>query len=59
MNNIPLKSKVNIEVKLYEGDNIEALETIAKKVKSEIKYDGLVWVDEHKFIEIAYGFKKI
>jgi hypothetical protein len=55
MSNIPLKSRLNIDVKLYEGDNIDLLETIAKRVKSEIKFDGLVWVDEHKIIEIAYG----
>jgi hypothetical protein len=29
MNKIPTKSRVIIDVKLYEGDNIELLETIA------------------------------
>lgn len=35
------------------------LERVSKRVKAEINPDGLVWGQEVKFEEVAYGAKKI
>merc|ERR1711957_810633 len=51
------KSLVTFDVKGYElGQDFEAL---AKKIKSEITMDGLVWMDKHETKEIAFGMKKL
>lgn len=51
------KSLVTFDVKGYEeGQDFEAL---AKKIKSEITMDGLVWMDKHEVKPIAFGMKKL
>ena len=35
------------------------LESLAKKIRSEIVMDGLVWGKEHKIVEVAFGAKKL
>ena len=48
---------VTFDVKGYEeGQDFEAL---AKKIKSEIIMDGLVWMDKHEVKPIAFGMKKL
>jgi len=51
------KSLVTFDVKGYElGQDFEGM---AAKIRSEVNMDGLVWMDEHKVLEIAYGMKKL
>ena len=35
------------------------MESLAKKIKTEIVLDGLMWYQEHKIEEVAYGAKKL
>merc|ERR1712183_1185385 len=51
------KSVVVFDVKGYEeGQDFEAL---AKKIRAEVNMDGLVWMDQHKVLPIAFGMKKL
>merc|ERR1712228_1012600 len=51
------KSLVTFDVKGYEED--QDFEALAKKIKSEITMDGLVWMDKHEVKPIAFGMKKL
>jgi len=51
------KSSVVFDVKGYEeGQDFEAL---AKKIRAEVNMDGLVWMDRHQVLPIAFGMKKL
>ena len=51
------KSLVTFDVKGFEeGQDFDAMAT---KIRDEIKMDGLVWMDKHKILEIAFGMKKL
>ena len=51
------KSEVIFNVKGYEvSDDFEAL---AKKIKSSIVKEGLVWKDEHKIVPIGFGMNML
>lgn len=51
------KSIVAFDVKGYEvGQDYEAM---AQKIKAEVKMDGLVWMDQHKILPIAFGMQKL
>lgn len=51
------KSSVVFDVKGYEeGQDFEAL---AKKIRAEVNMDGLVWMDKHQILPIAFGMKKL
>jgi elongation factor 1-beta len=52
------KSIVVFEVKVYEVMTDAELEVLAKRVL-ELKIDGLVWNNEPKYVEVAYGVRKI
>jgi len=51
------KSQVTFDIKGYEAD--QDWETMANKIRSEIKPDGLVWMDKHKVLPVAFGVKKL
>jgi elongation factor 1-beta len=46
-------------VQVYEAEDVNLLESLAKKIRSEIVMDGLVWFQEHKIVEVAFGAKKL
>lgn len=46
------------EVKVYEVMTDEELNALAQKVLA-LKIDGLVWNQEPKFLDVAYGVRKI
>ncbi len=50
------KSLVLLDVKVYEME--QDLEALAAKVKA-LKFDGLLWKEQHKIAEIAFGMKKL
>jgi len=51
------KSVVVFDVKGYEvGQDFESLAT---KIRAEVNMDGLVWMDKHQILEIAFGMKKL
>lgn len=51
------KSRVTFDIKGYElGQDWQAC---AQKIRDEFKLDGLVWMDQHKVLEIAFGMKKL
>ncbi len=51
------KSEVIFDVKGYEvTDDFEAL---AKKIRSEIKQEGLTWKDTHRIVPIGFGMSKL
>jgi elongation factor 1-beta len=52
------KSIVVFEVKVYEVMTDEQLETLAKKCL-ELKLDGLVWNNTPKYLDVAFGVRKI
>ncbi len=52
------KSIVVFEVKVYEVMTDEQLGALAQKVL-ELKIDGLVWNNAPKFLEVAFGVRKI
>ena len=51
------KSRVTFDIKGFELE--DDWEATAKKVRSTIQMDGLVWMDQHKVLEIAFGMKKL
>ena len=51
------KSHVILEVKGWEAD--QDLESLAKKIISTIKKDGLSWNTGYKLEEVAFGVKKL
>ena len=51
------KSVVVFDVKGYEvGQDFESLAT---KIRAEVNMPGLVWMDKHQILEIAFGMKKL
>ena len=50
------KSSVCFDVKGYESD--ADWDAMATKIR-QIKMDGLVWMDTHNIVEIAFGMKKL
>lgn len=50
------KSLIILDVKVFEME--QDLEALAVKVKA-LKFDGLVWKEQHKIAEIAFGMKKL
>ena len=52
------KSIVVFEVKVYEVMTDAELEALAKRVL-ELKIEGLVWNNEPKYLDVAYGVRKI
>merc|ERR1711881_380296 len=51
------KSMITIDVKPFDDET--DLEVLAKKIKSEITMDGLVWGAQHKLVPLAFGIKKL
>ena len=51
------KSQVVFHVKGYEEN--QDFEALAKKIRSEVNMDGLVWMDKHQVLPIAFGMKKL
>lgn len=51
------KSHVILEVKGWDAD--QDLESLAKKIISTIKKDGLSWNTGYKLEEVAFGVKKL
>jgi elongation factor 1-beta len=51
------KSFVLIDVKVFEPE--QDLDALAHKIQTTIKRDGLVWKQEYKLQEVAFGVKKI
>merc|ERR1711970_1228587 len=51
------KSMITIDVKPFDDET--DLEVLAKKIKSEITMDGLVWGSTHKLVPLAFGIKKL
>jgi len=54
---VAAKSMITIDVKPFD-DETDLVE-LAKKIKSEITMDGLVWAQEHKLVPLAFGIKKL
>lgn len=50
------KSLILLEVKVFEME--QDLDKLAEKLK-KIEFDGLVWKEQHKIEEIAFGMKKL
>jgi translation elongation factor EF-1beta len=51
------KSLVCFDVKGYEvGQDFEAM---AAKIRAEVNADGLIWMDTHKVVPIAFGMMKL
>jgi len=51
------KSMITLDVKPFDDET--DLEALAKKIKSEITMDGLVWGATHKLVPLAFGIKKL
>ena len=51
------KSHVILEIKGWDAD--QDLESLAKKIFSTIKKDGLSWNTGYKLEEVAFGVKKL
>jgi len=51
------KSIVTFDVKVYEQET--DLEALAKKIREEIKLDGMVWNQDTKILPVAYGMNKV
>jgi elongation factor 1-beta len=51
------KSLVLLDVKVWEMET--DFDALAKKIFTEIKYDGLVWKEQYKTPVIAFGMKKL
>ena len=51
------KSHVTLEIKGWDAD--QDLDSLAKKIISTIKKDGLRWNTGYKLEEVAFGVKKI
>jgi len=54
---VAAKSMITIDVKPFDDET--DLAELAKKIKSEITMDGLVWAQEHKLVPLAFGIKKL
>ena len=51
------KSFISIDVKVFDSE--QDLDAFAHKIKTNVKRDGLVWKQEYKLQEVAFGVKKI
>ena len=45
--------------KFVEGDNVDLMKKCADRIRDEIKMDGLVWGQDYKIEEVAFGVNKL
>lgn len=44
---------------MYEAEDVDLLNRIAEKIRTEIVLDGLLWGKEFQIQEVAFGAKKL